>query len=199
MLRWYERTGECVAEGVLWAIDIRGSIEWERKGERKWKRFTGIEIRARMGSGIRAEREEGISYAELFKGSEYGTSFSSLNESFWSFQICLFLQKTLIVPGANKTSIQPPLLTQTIPEHFASIVSQYGDRTAVISRSQQVRLSYRELDERSNILAAGLRERGMKKGDRVAVSLGNNWEFAVLTYALFKLGAILVSSLFFGV
>jgi acyl-CoA synthetase (AMP-forming)/AMP-acid ligase II len=27
----------------------------------------------------------------------------------------------------------------------------------------------------------------------VAVSLGNNWEFAVTTYALFKLGAILVS------
>lgn len=32
----------------------------------------------------------------------------------------------------------------------------------------------------------------MTKGERVAVSLGNNWEFAVTTYALFKLGAILV-------
>jgi non-ribosomal peptide synthetase component E (peptide arylation enzyme) len=39
-----------------------------------------------------------------------------------------------------------------------------------------------------------LRERGVRKGDRVAVSLGNNWEFATLTYALFKLGAILVRS-----
>jgi acyl-CoA synthetase (AMP-forming)/AMP-acid ligase II len=54
-------------------------------------------------------------------------------------------------------------------------------------------LTYRELDERSNILAFGLRERGVRKGDRVAVSLGNNWEFAALTYGLFKLGAILVS------
>jgi len=53
-------------------------------------------------------------------------------------------------------------------------------------------LTYRELDERSNALAHGLRERGVEKGDRVAVSLGNNWEFAVATYALFKLGAILV-------
>ena len=43
------------------------------------------------------------------------------------------------------------------------------------------------------MLAYGLRERGVRKGDRVAVSLGNNWEFAALTYALFKLGAILVS------
>lgn len=31
----------------------------------------------------------------------------------------------------------------------------------------------------------------MKKGDRVSVSLGNNIEFAVATYAVFKLGAIL--------
>lgn len=62
----------------------------------------------------------------------------------------------------------------------------------MISRSQNERLSYRELDERSNVLARGLRERGVRKGDRVAVSLGNNWEFAVITYSLFKLGAILV-------
>jgi len=37
-----------------------------------------------------------------------------------------------------------------------------------------------------------LRERGVRKGDRVAVSLGNGWEFAVATYAIWKLGAILV-------
>ncbi len=42
-------------------------------------------------------------------------------------------------------------------------------------------------------MARGLRERGVGKGDMVAVSLGNCWEFAVVTYALFKLGGILVS------
>jgi non-ribosomal peptide synthetase component E (peptide arylation enzyme) len=42
------------------------------------------------------------------------------------------------------------------------------------------------------VIAAGLQERGVRKGDRVAVSLGNSWEFAVVTYSLFKLGAILV-------
>jgi non-ribosomal peptide synthetase component E (peptide arylation enzyme) len=35
----------------------------------------------------------------------------------------------------------------------------------------------------------------VQKGDRIAVSLGNNWEFATITYALFKLGAILVGYL----
>lgn len=54
------------------------------------------------------------------------------------------------------------------------------------------RLTYRQLDEWSNLYGNGLRELGVKKGDRVAVSLGNNWQFAVTTYALFKLGAILV-------
>lgn len=65
----------------------------------------------------------------------------------------------------------------------------------MISRAQKERLTYRELDERSNTLARGLRERGVKKGDRVAVSLGNNWEYAVTNYALYKLGAILVGFL----
>jgi len=106
----------------------------------------------------------------------------------------LFLFKRLRPLLFNKAhESQPPLLPHTIPQHFAEIVSSHGDRTAVISRSQKTRLSYRELDERSNVIAAGLRERGVKKGERVAVSLGNSWEFAVVTYSLFKLGAILVS------
>lgn len=92
----------------------------------------------------------------------------------------------------NRGPSTPPLLTHTIPEHFASIVSAHGDRMAVISRAQKERLTYRDLDERSNILASGLREQGVKKGDRVVVSLGNNWEYAVTNYALYKMGAILV-------
>jgi acyl-CoA synthetase (AMP-forming)/AMP-acid ligase II len=72
------------------------------------------------------------------------------------------------------------------------VVAAHGDRTAVISRTQGQRLTYRGLDERSNVLARGLWARGVRRGDRVAVSLGNNWEFAVTTYALFKLGAVLV-------
>jgi non-ribosomal peptide synthetase component E (peptide arylation enzyme) len=69
---------------------------------------------------------------------------------------------------------------------------------AVISRSQKERLSYKELDERSDAIARGLRDRGVGKGERVAVSLGNSWEFAVVTYSLFKLGAILVCVIYSG-
>ncbi|KAE8838008.1 hypothetical protein PTNB73_03984 [Pyrenophora teres f. teres] len=92
--------------------------------------------------------------------------------------------------GVSKA--EPPLLEQTVPQHFAGIVRQYGDRDAVISHHQRIRLTYDGLDRDSNRLARGLQKLGVKKGDRVAVSLGNNAEFATLTYALFKLGAILV-------
>lgn len=90
----------------------------------------------------------------------------------------------------------PPLLPHTIPQHFSSIVSTHGDRLGVISRSQNTRLTYRELDERSNALARGLQERGVRKGDRVVVNLGNGWENAVLSYAVWKVGGVLVSFFF---
>jgi hypothetical protein len=91
----------------------------------------------------------------------------------------------------------PPLLPHTIPQHFSSIVSTHGDRLGVISRSQNTRLTYRELDERSNALARGLQDRGVRKGDRVVVNLGNGWENAVLSYAVWKVGGVLVSFLGF--
>ena len=87
---------------------------------------------------------------------------------------------------------EPALIEQTIPQHFASIVSRFGDRNAVISRHQNAILTYSVLDEQSNSISRGLQSLGVKKGDRVAVSLGNNLEFASLTYACFKLGAVLV-------
>ncbi|MCJ1404623.1 hypothetical protein MMC11_007849 [Xylographa trunciseda] len=88
---------------------------------------------------------------------------------------------------------QPSLLAQTIPEHFSSIVEKFGGRTAVVSRHQKERLDYNALQSRSNALAVGLASIAVKKGDRVAVSLGNSIEYAIVTYSLFKLGAILVS------
>jgi non-ribosomal peptide synthetase component E (peptide arylation enzyme) len=59
-------------------------------------------------------------------------------------------------------------------------VSQFGDRTAVVSRAQKQRITYEELNAKSNALARGLRELGVQKGERIAVSLGNNIEFAVV-------------------
>jgi len=71
-------------------------------------------------------------------------------------------------------------VNQTIGEHFQGIASEYGDRIAVISRHQQLKLTYEKLDRDSNALARGLANAGVKKGDRVCVMLGNNVEFATV-------------------
>jgi len=66
------------------------------------------------------------------------------------------------------------------------------DIGAAVPPARETALTYEDLDLLSNRLASSLRSLGVKKGDRVAVSLGNCAEFAALTYAVFKLGAILV-------
>ena len=53
--------------------------------------------------------------------------------------------------------------------------------TRVISRHQRAKLTYDELDRKSDNLARGLLQRGVEKGYRVAVSLGNNVEHAVVS------------------
>lgn len=51
---------------------------------------------------------------------------------------------------------------------------------SVISHHQRTRLTYDALDRDSNALAHGLARLGVKRGERVAVSLGNNVEFATV-------------------
>ncbi|RAL68421.1 hypothetical protein DID88_007152 [Monilinia fructigena] len=101
-------------------------------------------------------------------------------------------RRGLLTESCSVGLVEPPLLPHTIPEHFHSIVEKHGSNLALVSHAQNTKFTYRELDERSNVLAHGLRGLGVGKGDRVAVSLGNGWEFGALTYAIWKLGAVLV-------
>ncbi|THY05287.1 acyl-CoA synthetase/AMP-acid ligase-like protein II [Aureobasidium pullulans] len=108
--------------------------------------------------------------------------------------VCQSLQITrgILTQARDRGASEPPLIEQTIPEYFRDVVSEHGDRNAVISRHQNARLSYHDLDIQSDALARGLEKQGVQKGDRVAVMLGNGVEYCVATYALFKLGAMLV-------
>lgn len=104
---------------------------------------------------------------------------------------CTF-KRSLLTLSYYKGPSEPLLLEETVGSHLAGIASQHGDSIAVIARHQRKRLTYDQLHEQSSTLARGLLKAGVKKGDRVAVSLGNSIEFATLHYALFKIGAILV-------
>ena|SRR5947209_5719727 len=86
-----------------------------------------------------------------------------------------------IVKYLHVLRLQPPLLSETCVSYFDKVVSRFGDRTAVVSSHQNIRLSYHDLQEKSTQLARGLASTGVKKGDRVAASLGNNVEFAIVT------------------
>jgi fatty-acyl-CoA synthase len=52
------------------------------------------------------------------------------------------------------------------------------------------RVTYRQLNEQSQILAAGLQEIGIRKGDRVSIYMSNCPELYIAFYALQKMGAI---------
>ena len=64
----------------------------------------------------------------------------------------------------------------------------YMEICRVVSSHQNTRLSYAELQLKSTQLANGLRKAGVKKGDRVVMSLGNNIEFAIVGF--FQLPAL---------
>lgn len=78
----------------------------------------------------------------------------------------------------------------TLFDQLRKTARMYPDRVAVSEPART--LTYRELDERSNRLANGLRERGVKpETSTVAVLSENRGETVVLAYACAKLGCLL--------
>jgi fatty-acyl-CoA synthase len=67
-----------------------------------------------------------------------------------------------------------------------------GDRIALIDLATQRRLSYRELDERIDRLAAHLASLGVHRGERAAVLAPNTTDMLELQFACFRLRAIFV-------
>ena len=61
-------------------------------------------------------------------------------------------------------------------------------KTALVDGER--RMTYKELDDMTDTLAAGLSELGFKKGDRVAIYMKSSLEFVAAFYALQKLGII---------
>jgi fatty-acyl-CoA synthase len=86
-----------------------------------------------------------------------------------------------------------PLLGETIGENFARTAARFGDRDALVSRHQDVHLTYRELDDAVDALAGGLMRAGIATGDRVGIWAPNCAEWVIVQYATAKIGAILVN------
>src|SRR5579871_2663193 len=94
--------------------------------------------------------------------------------------------------GASVT----PLLGDTIGANLDATVAAFGEREALVDRSDPDavrRWSYAELAADVNALALGLLEAGIGKGDRVGIWAPNCAEWVLTQYATAKIGAILVN------
>src|SRR3954451_17353073 len=76
-------------------------------------------------------------------------------------------------------------------EMFRATVQRHPDGAAIHYFDSSV--TYRELDEITYALSAGLLERGLTAGDRIAVYLQNVPQFVMAMVAAWKAGAIMVS------
>ncbi|MDK1683342.1 AMP-binding protein [Acinetobacter terrestris] len=93
---------------------------------------------------------------------------------------------------AYGTSSQP-LLGMTIGEKFDQACRQYAEQDAVVSVHQNVRLSYKQLQDQVNAFACSLLQLGLEKGDRIAIWSPNCVEWTITQFAAFKAGMILVN------
>ena len=78
--------------------------------------------------------------------------------------------------------------------NLASIVTDSAERApgAVAVRLGPLELTYSDLDDRSARLAALLREKGLRQGDRVGVMLPNVLEFPISYYGVLRAGGVVV-------
>lgn len=99
------------------------------------------------------------------------------------------LQQWSYTSGTSDT----PLLGLTIGDLFDQTVATYPDHPALISRHQQIRLSYRELQAQVDQCARALLRLGLRKGERVGIWSPNRAEWCITQFATSKIGAILVN------
>jgi fatty-acyl-CoA synthase len=86
-----------------------------------------------------------------------------------------------------------PLLGETIGANLERTVAAFGDRDAVVSCQQEVRLTYAEFDAAVDRVASGLIAAGIEKGDRVGIWAPNCVEWVIVQFATAKVGSILVN------
>ena len=87
----------------------------------------------------------------------------------------------------------PPLLHQTIGANLREVAARLGEREALVSRHQDLRLTYAQLDAEVDRLARALLAHGIAAGDRVGAWSPNCAEWTLLQLATARTGAILVN------
>ena len=87
----------------------------------------------------------------------------------------------------------PPLTDRTIGRALIDAADQWGERDALISVHQDVRLTWCELLERTDRLASSLIALGLQPGDRIGIWSPNCVEWVLTQFAAARAGLILVT------
>lgn len=86
-------------------------------------------------------------------------------------------------PGTPATVEIP---AKSLPQVFDEATAQFASRTALIFYGKK--LSYAQLREQSDRMAAGFADLGLKKGDKIALYLLNSPQFVIAYFAALKCG-----------
>ncbi|MDG1144001.1 MAG: AMP-binding protein, partial [Burkholderiales bacterium] len=79
---------------------------------------------------------------------------------------------------------------KNVAEFVLGDISAHKNKIAIIQSETKRKISYQELSESINQLAAGLQKNGFKKGDVLAIYSPNLPEYVVVFLAVLKLGGI---------
>ena len=78
----------------------------------------------------------------------------------------------------------------TLPGALERTAKRFPDTVALIMMGKKI--TYRELDELVNRFAGALADLGIRKGDKVSLLLPNMPQVVIASYAVFRLGAVVV-------
>ena len=88
---------------------------------------------------------------------------------------------------------QVPLIGETIGRFFDAVCAKWPTHPALVVLHQKVRMTYGELQQAVDKLAAGLLTLGLEPGDRIGIWSPNNSEWVLTQFATAKAGLILVN------
>lgn len=84
------------------------------------------------------------------------------------------------------------LIYSTIGNKFEEIANQFPNNDALVVCHQDIKWSYKQLNEKVDELATGLLNLGISKGDRLGIWGPNSYEWVLTQLATAKIGVIMV-------
>ncbi|KAJ5385960.1 acetyl-CoA synthetase-like protein [Penicillium cosmopolitanum] len=86
----------------------------------------------------------------------------------------------------------PPLWFKTLGALIDEQANRYEDHTAAVFSWQNVRLSYRQLSDRSKVLGKAMLEMGLRNGDCIGIMAGNCYQYIEVFLAGGRIGCPVV-------